>query len=252
MHATRFLAFAAPLILVALVISVLLGLVPLPLALEIGMVLASLGWLFVLVKIPWDLYFAARRGRIDAEESTARGIAVAKEDHTALAVLERRLLAGALAAHVVTAAVIWLIGSLSSGAVRPSFAWLFLISAAFRPAYEGYAYLARRLAELSGRVRYPREDLLHLQAEVRMLDARLDRNERMLEAMQKETNARLEQLDVHARTFQGRHADDVVKLQKKLAELSHRFEQAVAQVSQDQALLEGVRAFARMFRQEPA
>lgn len=212
--------------------------------------LASLVWLFLLVKIPWDLYFAARRGRVDADESKARGIAVAPEDREDLATLERRLLWAALAAHVFTAAGIWFIGSLSGGMVRREFAWLFLFSAAFRPAWEVHKYLRLRLAELSGRVRYPRQDVLELLMRFELLAKQVG----TLDARQHEhittASAYAETNDARVRQLQSTHQHESSRLAQRITDLSTRFEQAVAQMSSDQELLAGVRAFARMFRDQ--
>ena len=224
----------------------------LPTILRVLMVLASLLWLFFLVKIPWDLYFAARRGRVDAQESLSRGIAVAPADLRDLTLLERRLLWAAIAAHALTAAGVWLIGRLSGGAILPEFAWLFLFSATFRPAWEGHKYLRRRLAELSGRVRYPREDLLQLLDRFEKVVARMDCLEGDQTTLRVDLTTRLDRLETYARQGQERQADDVVRLGSRVSELATRFEQAVAQMSSDKELLAGVRAFARMFRQDEA
>lgn len=226
--------------------------ISLPAVLHAVMMLIALVWLFLLVKVPWDLYFAARRGRIDADESLGRGIAVAAQDRADLGLLERRLLVGALAVHVVSAAGIWIIGRLSEGLVNPSFAWLFLLSAAFRPLHAVYEHLRRRLAELSGRVRFPRDDVQTLLANVQAMGGRIGSLERDLAAAKKELETRIERADLFARQMTGRQAEDAVRLRERLAELSSRFEAAIATVSSDQELLKGVRAFARMFREQAA
>lgn len=217
---------------------------------HIVMVLASLVWLWVLVKIPWDLYFAARRGRIDAEESKARGIAVADKDYHDLRTMERRLLWAALGAHLVTAAGVWFIASLSGGIVRPEFAFLYLFSATFRPAWEVHAYLRRRLAELAGRVRHPRDDVLALLARVEDLFAQIKTTTAEVKAEVTRIDARLNAQDAALRQVQHRQGDDAARLSQRISGLAARFEEAVAQMSADKELLAGVRAFARMFRQE--
>lgn len=224
----------------------------LPLLIHVLMVLASVVWLFLLVKIPWDLYFAARRGRIDADESLAKGIGVAPQDREDLATLERRLLRAALGAHVLTALGIGFIGRLSGGLVRGEFAWLFLFSAAFRPAWEVHKYLRVRLAELCGRVRYPRQDVQELLGRFEMLVGQVQALEAEHGRDQSAMVARVGSLDEAMRAGHGRQHQDSARLGQRITDLSVRFEQAVAQMGADQELLAGVRAFARMFRQDAA
>ena len=220
------------------------------LVIHVVMVLACLVWLFLLVKIPWDLYFAARRGRIDADESLAKGIKVAPEDRADLALLEGRLMWAAIGAHLVTALGIVFIARLSDGLVRAEFAWLFLFSAAFRPAWEFHKYLRSRLMELLGRVRYPRQDIQDLLFRFDTLTSDLAALRRAHDEASATLTARIDSLDEAQRANHARTQSDSSRLNQRISDLSVRFEQAVAQMSADQELLAGVRAFARMFRQE--
>ncbi|MBI4862356.1 MAG: hypothetical protein HY815_19170 [Candidatus Riflebacteria bacterium] len=243
------LAFVAGL---GLIWTVLAGTVQLATALDGAMLLLALGWLFLLVKIPWDLYFNARRARLDGEESVRREIRIDQARLGELSKLESRLLCGALGAHVLTALAVVVISRASGGAVRSSFAWLFLISAAFRPAWELHLYLKERLEELGAQMRYPREDVHQLRAEVRLLEATIEHVKSQGENARIELAARVQILEAQASEMLGQHAAAVAGLERRLFQLSDKFESAVAQVTKDQELLAGVRAFARVFREQTA
>src|SRR5260370_17343241 len=53
--------------------------VSLSMVLSIGAGAAALAWLIVLVAVPWNLYFAARRVVGDMAVSTARGIVISAD-----------------------------------------------------------------------------------------------------------------------------------------------------------------------------
>lgn len=244
------LAFFALISGLALIASVFTGRLTLPAALDIAMLLAALGWLFLLVKIPWDLYFAARKGRIDGDESKRRGIENVEGQTRQLARLEKRLVWAALAAHALTAAAIYAIGIFGDGVIRPGFAWLFLGSAALRPAWEAYGYLRARLADLAHQTRYPREDVQLL---ANRITAQEEAHKALLaehKAQREELEARLRQMDLTLQQVQKAHIETSARHEKRLVQLSQRFEDAVSQMTSDQELLTGIRAFARLFREE--
>ena len=236
----------------AVICGVYLGRLSLAAALDIGMLLATLTWLFLLVKIPWDLYFAARKARVDGQESQRRGIQGVQAQTQQLAQWEGRLLVGALAAHILTALGIYAIGNYSPELVRPGFGWLFVASAALRPAWEGYAYLRSRLVELASQVRYPREDVTTLIGDVAAHRENQLKLERELEAFKAEMLVRFNQLDLGVQQLQSKEIADTTRLEKRTVQLSHRFEEVVEKMSNDQELLAGVRAFARLFREQPS
>lgn len=234
---------------IATVSAVYFGTLTVAAALDIGMILACLTWLFFLVKIPWDLYFAARRARMDGQESQRLGLEAAREQTRQLAKMESYLLFGALGGHAMTAAGIYGLSCLRPELVRPDFSLLFVASVALRPAWEGYGYLRHRLAELSEQVRYPREDVTTLRGRVEMLQARNAESERDLQQQRVEDHARFVALEAALAQAQSQQISETVRLEKKTVQLSHRFEEVVSTLSSDQDLLAGVRAFARLLRE---
>ena len=218
-------------------------------ALDVGMVLASLVWLFFLVKVPWDLYFATRKARVDGQESQRLGIEGVEAKTRQLASMEGYLLMGALGGHLLTASGIYILGHFRPELVGQEFSWLFIASAALRPAWEGYGYLRQRVRELASEVRYPREDIKTLGGRVSELQMTQEDLAHQIKKFKAELDIRLRQLDVATQQLQSQHIAESARLEKRTVQLSHRFEEVVEKMSSDQDLLAGVRAFARMMRE---
>ena len=251
MHIPEILCFLAVVTGLALVAGVFIGKVTIAAALDIGMLLAALMWLFFLVKIPWDLYFSARKARQDGQESERLGIQGVQPQIQLLRRLESRLWWGAVGAHLVTALAVYVIGVYSQDVVRPAFGWLFLGSVALRPAWEAYGYLRKRLAELAQQVRYPREDVALLLTRVKQQEEDLRSLGADIKALKEEMTTRFHQMDLVVQQVQSKEISDAARLEKRLVQLSHRFEEVVEKMSSDQELLAGIRAFARLFREQP-
>lgn len=241
--------FLASLAGLATVAAVYFGRLTVAMALDIGMLLACLTWLFFLVKIPWDLYFAARRARLDGQESQRLGIEGVQTQTQQLAKMERFLLGGALGGHVVTAAGVYALAFVHPDLVSPGFTWLFVASAGLRPTWEAYGYLRQRVSELASRVRYPREDIATLNSRFTEHQSALRNLERQFKEYKDAEEIRFHQLDIALQQLQGRQISEIARLEKRTVQLSQRFEEVIEKMSSDQDLLAGVRAFARMMRE---
>jgi hypothetical protein len=77
--------------------------VPLTALLTVGAVVIALSWLTVLVTVPWNLHFAARRAAAGMAVSRERGISVRAADGAEPARISRRVLRFALSANLATA-----------------------------------------------------------------------------------------------------------------------------------------------------
>ena len=77
--------------------------VPLTTLLTAGAVVIALSWLIVLVTVPWNLHFAARRAAAEMAVSRERGISVRTADDAEAARISGRMLRFALGAHLATA-----------------------------------------------------------------------------------------------------------------------------------------------------
>lgn len=238
------------LVIVVLTVLIHFGWFSIGLALKVGAVLMGVAWLYALIRIPWDLYFAARHGRQDGEASTIAGIDVDSGVVDSLKRYERQLLSVALASHAVSALLMGLLGHLAPDQFHSGFVWLFVLSAGVRPAGEAYAYLARRIRELTQRTRYPREDVNLLVARVAALESRSESLHRETLAFRGEVTDQIERADRRVEQAEEREATNHVHLEKRLAELSHALESTVARITEDRELIAGVKAFARMFRDQ--
>lgn len=246
----RFSLFSTGGFLIALAgVLVGLGRVSLPVIMDFAMVAVSLGWLYVLLFYPWNLYFGARKARIDGERSLELGIAVVRDDMDQLRRYERWLLVGSVAGHIVTGGVVWGIGQLTQNVIHPGFVWLFNGSVVIRPVLQLYEYLSTRIRELTGRVMYPRQDIQLLLSEVvelqqrsRSLVGEIDTLRRQVDQEHGRMNSRIQQ-------GESREASNHISMERRIETLSHEFEDVVGRLSEDKELIAGVRAFARMFRE---
>ena len=240
--------------LVVIVLTVLIhfGWFSIGLALKVGAILIGVAWLYALIRIPWDLYFAARHGRQDGETSQRRGIAIEPEVVHSLKHYEQRLLMLALASHGISAALMGLFGHFAPEQFHPGFVWLFALSAGVRPAGEMYTHLARRIHELAQRTRYPREDVLSLIAKVDALEARAVATTQEVATIRQQTTDQIKRQDHRLGQVEAREATNHVAVEKRLAALSHELENTVSKLTADRELIAGVKAFARMFREQGA
>ena len=248
MRIPEVVVFIATLAGLATVAAVYFGRLTVAMALDIGMLLACLTWLFFLVKIPWDLYFAARRARVDGQESARLGIQGVQTQTQQLAKMEKFLLGGALGGHVLTAAGVYALAFVHPDLVSPGFTWLFVASAGLRPAWEAYGYLRQRVSELASHVRYPREDITTLHGRFAEQQAAIRTLECQFKESQDAQQIRFHHLDLALQQLQSTQISELARLEKRTVQLSQRFEEVVEKMSSDQDLLAGVRAFARMMR----
>jgi len=146
--------------------------VPLRTVLSIAAAALALAWLIVLVSLPWNLYFAARRVVAEMVVSRERGIAVHEAKEAEAGRIARRMLWFALGGHIATAAVAAVITYYSGDIVGYYFTGSYLLSATIRPAAAYFGHLRERIGALSRETRHPRDDVVSLREKVdRVTDA---------------------------------------------------------------------------------
>ena len=236
-------------LVVALTILIHFGWFSIGLALKVGAVLLGIAWLYALIRIPWDLYFAARGGRQDGERSHGLGIDVDADVVASLRRYERQLLACALGSHAVSAFLVAVFNHVAPDQFHPGFVWLFVLSAGVRPAGEAYAHIARRIHELSSRTRYPRADVQLLIARVDGLEERMQNVSDEMRDFRRQITENLARQDQRIQASESRETKNHLAVERRLHELSHELESTVARLTEDRELLAGVKAFARMFRE---
>lgn len=189
---------------------------------------SGLIWLVLLLKVPWDLYFEALQAGFDLQQARDAGREVAPERDAYLRVLKPRLLWLALGAHLASGAVAAAVGFASGGRVGYWLAALYLISASLRPLGAAYLYLRHRLHSMGQEARYPRLD-------VNELRDRLVRYERRLQEVEQK----------HANDLEEQR-QEVTELRGQVQRTARELETAVAQVTDNQDVIKGIRAFVRL------
>ena len=142
--------------------------------LAIGAVIIALSWLTVLVSLPWNLYFGARRVLREAATSRDRGIAVQPAGDAEARRISRLMLWLALGAHLATAAAAAAIAYFSGNKTGYYIAALFLLSTAFRPASAYLSHVRERLSALTRQATHPREDVATLRTQLAAITKSLD------------------------------------------------------------------------------
>ncbi|XVQ09490.1 hypothetical protein ACQP1W_44345 [Spirillospora sp. CA-255316] len=242
--AYAFLAVAAA---VAIVL-VLVADVPLAVVLSLGAGALGLLWLVVLLVVPWHVYFQARRLLQEIGTSRARGLEVPPERETEARRIAARARTAAVGGHVVSAAAVAVVTYFSGTAIGYYFAGFYLLSTAFRPAHAWFAHLRRRLRTMLHEVRYPRDDVLDLLERLNFLEGHVEAMRLTTEHLHQADHTlerRLEAVDLAVQR-------GAAELNGRLDALGRRFEATVAQLTDDQELITGIRAFLRLLRADPA
>jgi len=227
----------------------------------------ALGWLIVLVSVPWNLYFGARQVLAGIEASRRRDIHVEPGDEAEARRIQRRMLGFALGGHVVTALGAGLIGYLAKETAGYYFMGFYLLSAAIRPAVAYFSHLRKRIGELTRETSYPRDDVVTLRSSVDDLTATVKRLEEELPQATTQLAARLTGDLTHA---QQRLVSDLARLEdaqatdrqaareradelgRKVDRITRQVETTLDGLSDHQELQAGLRALVRMIRADEA
>jgi len=238
--------------------------------LTIGAVVIALTWLIVLVSMPWNLYFAARRAVQEAAVSRERGISVRPAIDAEAKLISRRMLGLALGGHLGTAIAAAAIAYFSGSTAGYYIAGIFLLATAFRPAAAYLAHVRERLGALTRESTHPREDVVTIRAEVdgikRSLGDLRTELRHASEALSR-TEARLTDTIAHTRSLlvtdldrlaQAQEADRAQArsrhdgLERQVDQMARRIEATLDGISDHGELMTGLRALVRIIRSEPA
>jgi hypothetical protein len=244
--------------------------VPLATAASIGVGGVALAWLIVLVTVPWNLYFSARRVVAEISVSRERGITVPPGHDAEAGRIARRMLWFALGAQLGTAAVAAVIAFISGAKVGYYFSGFFLLSTAIRPAAAYLGHVRERISALARESTHPRDDVASLkrrvdlvagsvrdlQGELRGVADELNRAESSLagditHARQLLTAdlSRIQDAQAADRTATRSRDDD---LGRRIDEMVRRIEATLDGISDHQELITGIRALVRMIKPDPA
>jgi hypothetical protein len=244
--------------------------VPLATAASIGVGGVALAWLIVLVTVPWNLYFSARRVVAEISVSRERGITVPPGHDAEAGRIARRMLWFALGAQLGTAAVAAVIAFISGAKVGYYFSGFFLLSTAIRPAAAYLGHVRERISALARESTHPRDDVASLKrrvdlvagsvrelhGELRGVADELHRAESSLagditHARQLLTAdlSRVQDAQAADRTATRSRDDD---LGRRIDEMVRRIEATLDGISDHQELITGIRALVRMIKPDPA
>ena len=244
--------------------------VPLTALLTVGAVVIALSWLVVLVTVPWNLHFAARRAAAEMAVSRERGISVRAAYDAEAARISRRMLRFALGAHLATAVAAAAIAYVSGSRAGYYVAGIFLLSTAFRPAGAYVAHVRERIMVLTRESTYPRDDVAALREKAEEFGQAVDELRTSLQHGRDDLRGRDSALSdsiAHARELlttdlsrlQDAQAADRTAARSRDDELSRRIDQMVRRIeatldgiTDHQELLAGLRALVRMVRSDPA
>ena len=205
--------------------------------LSLGAGALCLFWLIVVLTVPWSLYFQARQLLVEIAISREKGIAVPDAREPEARRISRRLLVGAIGSHVLSAGLIAVVTWVSGGVVGYWFAAFYLVSTLFRPGQAYMAHVGARLRSMLREVKYPREDVQALVDRVNALESSVE----ALQATTKDLAAAAVALrESSERGFQdGEH---------KIDALGRRFEDSISQLTDNQEVISGIKAFLRLLR----
>jgi len=208
---------------------------------DLGFGLGTVVWIYYLIKIPWGLYFKARKGRIDGQESKSVGIQQDDETIQNLYTIEKRLLAVSIFGHVISALGVYGIAYLTGGKwIRPHTSLLFLGSAILRPAWESHFHIRARIEQLIKRIQYPKAYIEKLLEDVSDLQRKVTQNERNILSSQEKHLEELQQISsIHAvdiTEINNRHTKDIktitVKQQQDIRHLQEQVDTFTIKINQ--------------------
>nr|ABV27402.1 hypothetical protein YS_M60-F11.108 [Chloracidobacterium thermophilum] len=221
------------------------------LALDIGMGVVCLVWLLLILTVPWDIHFKARAVQFELERSRDAGLTVSDERLTYVKRTQRTTLWVALGLHVFSAIVVGGLTHFTHGSVGYWFAGFYLVTMVFRPFGAAYEYLHRKLSDIGEEARFPRDDTLKLKSDLAEVRAELaalhSRMAQVSEELSKLTsaNAKAHQ-DILALQSAIERAEQSFK--SRIGQMSDEIERALSRTFDQQDIVNGLRAFARLIK----
>ncbi|WP_061297336.1 hypothetical protein [Herbidospora cretacea] len=212
--------------------------------LAVGIGAISLIWLLILLTVPWNLYFSARRVVHETQLSRERGIEVPQAREDEARGIAKRMLRLAVLGHVVSAAVIAVITYFSGEYVGYYFAGFYLLATLFRPTGAYLTHLKERVGTLMEELHYPRQDVATLRTDVKNLtDARTAIEESLAELTEDLRRARDELAAARSALEDADH-----DLNRRITLMTRKFDETVDGLSDNQELITGLKAFLRLVR----
>ena len=236
----------------------------------IGAVVIALSWLIIVVSMPWNLYFAARRVVAEMAVSRERGIAVRPANDGEARLIARRMLWLAVGGHLGTALAAAAIAYYSGNATGYYIAGIFGLATAFRPAAAYLSHIRERIGVLTRESTHPREDVVTLRVELDGIKQSLEElrtGTRKGEDDLRRTEAALTDAIAHTSTLlttdlgrlrDTQEADRALardradEVERRVDQITRRIEATLDGISDHGELMAGLRALVRIVRSDPA
>ncbi|MFB4315084.1 hypothetical protein [Actinomadura sp. 21ATH] len=222
--------------------------VPAAVLLSVAAVGLGLAWLLLLLTVPWNVHFRARRVLQDIRTSRDRGLEIPDGHEAEARRIASRARTAAIGAHLVTAAAVAAVTYFSGESTGYYFAGFYLLSTLFRPSHAWFAHLRDRLRTMDHEARHPRDDVLALRTRLEFAEGRLEAMRLAAEQLHEADRTlehRLEAVDITA-------SQGTRELERRIDALGRRFEDTVSQLTDNQEVISGIKAFLRLLRTESA
>lgn len=215
--------------------------------------LGSFWWLIAIVTIPWNIYFDAQRVIADAAVSRSSRIDFDTQQLNYVQKVAKFSLVSAILIHLISAIALYFLAATGISAVGYLAAVATLLLTALRPALRGYQYLAERLRSIQKQVKFPRDDVQALQAQVAKLELQFKEVRQKLDTklddswasqQQRQLNDTREQLFTFKAIFEQFEAKNQVEHQN----ISREAHTIASQLAEDSRFLGQVREIIRFFK----
>jgi len=260
---------------------------PLPNFVDLAIGFSVGGWLFFLIRVPWNLYLSARRVRLEGEENTEQGVKPDEGFLEKTRQLEKGLLIVVISAHLISAFGVYGIAWMTAESfIKKSTALIFIGAIFIRPLIEFKRHVVHRIETLKSKIRYPANHVQQLLTKIEIVSNKVEQlehnNKKSTETLEKLLDKTIPEMkdtqntlalreDNHHKALQSKIKDEVSALSTttstsikdiktqlstdrqivvtNFAEISKKFDSTVTEISNDKKILEGVRGFLEIVRQ---
>jgi hypothetical protein len=210
-------------------------------------------WLLVIVTVPWNIYFSAKKVLAEADVSKDKGIPVDQKKLSYVKVLQQRSLFIAIGLHLISAIALYALARSGFGTIGYVGSVTALLLTILRPSVSAYEYLSSRLAMIRQEIIYPREDIVELRNRFINLEDAVRRVEEQLnpespyswvskqQQYWEETRKDLSRLSAIQEEMRATNQQDHERL-------SREAKQSIAQLTVDGEVVDHVREIIRFFK----
>lgn len=217
--------------------------------------IAAAWWLFIIVTLPWNMHFSAKELLDEVHISEEKQLKVDPNHIEYVKKIARRYLWIAIALHIITAVILYILAYLQISPIGYWGAALALLLMGLRPAVRLQAYIMQRLYLIRSEISYPREDAYQLRMSLAELKELVNSQSLTLEVFEKDYNDNEEK----NQSYLAELKDDIKRLSKALEtaesknqteheKLTRASEQALAKLSEDTQFLTQIRELIRFVK----